>query len=883
MSIYESAGEFEDVPEEEDENVFASALENTQLLIMENYSRFINKFISGEYKSTKFEILTINDIKFDMNEKTIEINEIFLNINYMIILLIIKIMSKVQYFIDYDGKPIYTIEENFEEEENLNINLEKRINDTELQLFNNLKKKYQKNKNNLDDSDNEENNNDIFEESIGYSEEEKKKKEGFKIKINYISFKVNNISRDAKRFDMNIYYFNLFQELVYPNLSTIAGAKLSKPEKQYFQDILSPDYIELVLIDMDMIYYNISNGSNNTNIVFKELLMNYWNQTIIQYTNLDSKNDLNGNPNISISLPGFDMVVNFSENVKMNIDKNTIDNLLAFNNDFLYGLSMYQIYNKYCSDLYNNKLINLFEIFGLKNHIKAFKNIQTEEENKEEELNDKKINFDKRAIKEIERQMMKKKPNMSIGGMISSLELNINKNKSFDEEEGNLVKMKMENVSVSLEMFDTNEENININNNNKENKNNNQFPKKDSNEVININKDNEGPIYNVVTVSINNIFFLIKENQKSSENEESEPIYYNLFSKNKSSSFDSKDYFFMTFKFRNMKKIRDDITIIEDEEEEEDLDENQENNLNKKLSKESSSSNPKTKNSDQFKANNMKIALDPKTTDYIAFLLDNQVKLDNMEMVIDIKLSETVLNSFYDKLDSLTSSFNNLYLDFTDKKKENEGPFANPGDRIPLCEDRVMFIKCDFIFNHLLIDIFLKEEKENKDWMRLLLLIDNFEFIFNEIGIFLNLNKNYAFILKDFSYINDMKNINEENIYDIDEKINDIYKEDSYMKRFGYTELYYNDKITLNKMEKEMNVDLGNINMFFTKDSYNFVLDFFNQFSSKYLDKIKNIFSKKEENHEDDDEEEEEEKAEEKDKKELEELQNINKKMKMKK
>ena len=272
----------------------------------------------------------------------------------------------------------------------------------------------------------------------------------------------------------------------------------------------------------------------------------------------------------------------------------------------------------------------------------------------------------------------------------------------------------------------------------------------------------------------------------------------------------------------------------------------------------------------------MKIALDPKTTDYIAFLLDNQVKLDNMEMVIDIKLSETVLNSFYDKLDSLSSSFNNLYLDFTDKKKENEGPFANPGDRIPLCEDRIMFIKCDFIFNHLLIDIFLKEEKENKDWMRLLLLIDNFEFIFNEIGIFLNLNKNYAFILKDFSYINDMKNINEENIFDIDEKINDIYKEDSYMKRLGYTELFYDDKITLNKMEKEMNVDLGNINMFFTKDSYNFVLDFFNQFSSKYLDKIKNIFSKKEENHEDDDEEEEEEKAEEKDKKELEEIQNIN-------
>ena len=331
----------------------------------------------------------------------------------------------------------------------------------------------------------------------------------------------------------------------------------------------------------------------------------------------------------------------------------------------------------------------------------------------------------------------------------------------------------------------------------------------------------------------------------------------------------------MTFKFRNLKKISEDITILEeDDEEDEDFYENQENNLQKKLSKESSGSNPKTKNSDQFKANNMNIALDPKLTDYITFLLDNQIKLDNMEMVIDIKLSETVFNSFYEKLTSISSSLNNLYLDFTENKK-NEGPFANAKDRIPLCEDRIMFIKCDFIFNHLLIDIFLKEEKENKDWMRLLLLIDNFEFIFNEIGIFLNFTKNYVFILKDFSYINDIKNIKEENLFDIDEKINDIYKEDSYMKRLGYVELFYNDKMNLNKMEKEMNFDLGNINLFFCKDSYNFVIDFYSQFSSNYLDKIKNIFSKKEENEEDNDDEEEEEKVE-KEKEELEEIKNIN-------
>ena len=69
---------------------------------------------------------------------------------------------------------------------------------------------------------------------------------------------------------------------------------------------------------------------------------------------------------------------------------------------------MYQIYDKYCSELFNNKLLNLFDIFGLKNHIKAFKNIKTDEEKKEdEEKKNKKLNFEKKAIKEIEKAKTK--------------------------------------------------------------------------------------------------------------------------------------------------------------------------------------------------------------------------------------------------------------------------------------------------------------------------------------------------------------------------------------------------------------------------------------------------------------------------------------------
>ena len=860
MSVYESAVEFSategggNTEGDGDENeVFQSALENTELLIMENYSRFINKFINGEYKNTKFEILTINEIKYDMEQKSIELNEFFFNINYMIILLIIRLFSKVQYFMNTEGKQI-SIYEVFqdEEEENLNINLEKKLNDTEIDLFNNLKKKYDKN---ADKSDDEGDDGDIFEESIGYSEEEKQKKEGIKIKINYFSLKVNNIAADPNRFDGNIYYFNLFKDLVYPNLSRIEGAKLTASQNQYFQDIISQDFIELILVDINTIFYSI-NSNSNIHMVFKELLLKYWNETVMKYINNNNKNDLDTNPNVSITMPSMDILLNFDDKVKMNIDKNTIDNLLSFNNNFLYGLSMYQIYDKYCSELFNNKLLNLFDIFGLKYHIKAFKNIKTDEEKKEdEEKKNKKLNFDKKAIKEIEKQIKKQKPKMSIGGKFSSLILKINKNKSFDLKEGNLIKIKMTNVGFSFEMFNTDENNdINNNNNdiNNNKENNKDIKSKESKETIHIEKGE--PIYNIISVSINNILFLIKENSSSNvSNDNSKPKYFNLFSKNKSVKYDSTDYFFMTFKFRNLKKTNNDMTIVELDEDE-DSDENMDKSFEKKISKES---DLKSKNSDKFKEKNIKIALDPKTTDYIAFLLNNQIKLDNMEMLVDVKISQTIFNSFYDKLNDISFSLNNFFLDFTNSNanKENIGPFLQPRDRIPLCEDRLMFFKVDFVMNDLLFDIFLKEDQDKKNWMRLLLSVEQFKFALNEKGMFVNIIKDSIYILKNFNYIFSEE---QNNIYEIDDKITDINKEDSFIKRLGYVELYYNDITEFNKKEKEMNVNLGNINLYFCKDSYEFLLQFISTFNNKYLGKIKETFSnnKDEINFPDDDDEE---------------------------
>ena len=811
-SIYDSMAEFEDFKEAgSDDDMFQSAIENTELLIMENYNKYINKFLAGEYQSNKFEILIINEINFNMTKKTLDIKEILVNLNYIIILLYVKLFTQINYFIKANN-PMYTNDDiidshEIEENENLNVNLEKKINNSENQLFKNLSKVYKKGSNSNEMStDDKDELNISLNDSINYSEEEKNKKNGMKININYISIKIYNVAKNINRFDTNIYYYKLFLELVYPNIiNKINGNIYEQNIKQSFNDLVSKEFIEIVLNDMNMIFYSIANTSK-INIVFQEFLLKYWNYVVIQYNNANKKNNIDENPNVSISTPDIDIVVDFSEKVKINLEKNILDDLLKFNNTFLYGLSMYQIFDKYCGELYKNKLLNLFELFGLKNHFQLLKNIDDGNEIKIDIQNSSKINKNEQEIQEI-KQNLNNKPSMSVGGRIISCVININKNGTFDEKEGNLIKIKMVNIGLNLEMFSDD----------------------------NNNKSNE-PIYNNLSLSISNIFFLIKENPLPKEGK---PKYYNLFSKNKTKKYDSIDFFLMSFKFRNIKKNRD---VIIEEDENEDISDKEQENENKEKEV-----NLKKKNS-KFELSSSKISLEKKTTDYIAFLLNNQVPLDNMEMIIDIKLSEIVFDSFYHKLNILSSTLSDFYIEFAnqkgDVKDSLDGTYVKPSDLIPLCEDRLMIIKCNFNINHLLIDIFLKEDKEQKNWMRLLLLIEKFEFNFNENGIFLILEKNYIYIMKDFNYIYYIKdNLNNNELFEIEDKINEIHKEESYLKRLGYVELFYNDKLKLDKLEKELNLNLGNMNLFFCQDTLKFILDFKDIFMENYLNKIKEIFS----------------------------------------
>jgi hypothetical protein len=176
----------------------------------------------------------------------------------------------------------------------------------------------------------------------------------------------------------------------------------------------------------------------------------------------------------------------------------------------------------------------------------------------------------------------------------------------------------------------------------------------------------------------------------------------------------------MNFKFKNLKKTKDNVII----EEEEDDSSDEEKEIRKEKSKEKKGNeNLDKKNSNKFEISQSKISLDKKVTDYIAFLLNNQVKLDNMEMVIDITLSEVVFDSFYHKLNDLSTSLSDLYIDFSSAKIEEtlDGTYTKPSDLIPLCEDRLMFFKYDFKIKNLSIDLFLREDKEKKKWMYLLL------------------------------------------------------------------------------------------------------------------------------------------------------------------
>ena len=809
-SIYESVTEYDDFKEvgSGEEDLFQSAIEDTQCLILENYHKFIDKFINGEYTYNKLEILIINEIKYNMSENILDIKDVLFNVNYIIILLYVKLANQVKYFIDY-SQPIFNYEDiiqaDDEIEENLNVNLEKKMNDSELQLMKNLSKG-KTNKTNSGEDGNEEDKNKSLNESINMSEEEKNKNNGMKININFLSFKIYNVLKNIQRFDTNIYYYKLFLEMVYPNLSQKTTDNRAEPiEPQNLYELISKDFVEISLNNMNMNYYSISN-STKINIIFEEIALKYWNYVVIQYTSVNGKNNIDENPNIEISLPDMDIILDFTETIKINLEKNILDDLLSFNNTFLYGLSMYQIYDKYCSELYNNKLVNLFDLFGLKNHFQALNKLNVEEENKNPpEI----VNKDKQELQEIKQKFLEEKPSIHLGGKINKCVINLNKNGTFEENEGNLIKIIILNIGLDLEMFSNND------------------------------KNKEDP-FNLLKININNILFLIKEQPLSKDKK---PTYYNIFSKNKAGKYESIDYFQMNFKFRNLKKTKDNVII----EEEEDDSSDEEKEIRKEKSKEKKGNeNLDKKNSNKFEISQSKISLDKKVTDYIAFLLNNQVKLDNMEMVIDITLSEVVLDSFYHKLNELSTSLSDLYIDFSSAKVEEtlDGTYTKPSDLIPLCEDRLMFFKYDFKIKNLTIDLFLREDKEKKKWMRLILLIEKFKFKCDENGIFLILENNYIYTYKNFEYIyyiNSSKK--KEEIFDIQDKISNIHKEDSYLKRLGYVEMFYNDKIELDKLEKELNVNLGNINLFFCKDSFDFVVDFMKIFSDNYLNKLKDIFS----------------------------------------
>ena len=776
--LYETANNYETFDDDnDDDDLFESAVESSTILLMSNY----NKYLGLEYQYSKFEILIINRFEFDINNNQIKIKEIIINFSFMLLLLFIKIFRRNKYFIDF-SQPMFTDDDiininDLEKEGNLNVNLEKRINNSEMQLFKNLANTYSKesNKNNNDINDSDLNN------SIEYNEEEKNKHNGINITIEYFSLKIYNLSNNKERFDSNLFYYNIFNDCIYPYLPKKNEKNINNNYNPLNLDLiinlLSKDYIEIIFNNTTLIYYNVS-GNNKLNINFEEILLKYWSYIIIQYNN-NNKNILDDNPNIDITLPS-NIIVDLSDNLIINMEKTVLDDLLKFINYFTFGLSMYQIVDKFSKDIYLNKISNLFDLFGLKNHLNILYNIDGINDIKNENI---KLN------KENEKIYQEIKPSFSMGGRINKCIININKNGTFDENEGNLLKIKLTKIGVIFEMFDSS----------------------NNNEVI----------YNNLSLSINKILVSIKEHSNECENN-----YFNILRKNKCKLYKNTDIFSLNFKFRNINKTNDDIILEEDEF---NYDENDNiNNINEKEKK--------------YETNNN---LDQKTKDYIEFLLNNQVSMDNMEMIINIKLNEIFFESFFHKLDLISSSFNDLFINFTSPKTEeideiskNSGIYQQ-NELIPLCEDRLMLTKIKFEVNHLLMDLFFREDCDKKNWMRILIISDNINITMNENGLCLILLKNYIYMLKDFNYIYSMTN---ESLFDVYNKINKINNEESYLKRLGYTEIFFNDKIEFEKEDKKLKLLLGNININFCKDTFESLLNFINYFDENYLNKIKDIF-----------------------------------------
>ena len=184
--------------------------------------------------------------------------------------------------------------------------------------------------------------------------------------------------------------------------------------------------------------------------------------------------------------------------------------------------------------------------------------------------------------------------------------------------------------------------------------------------------------------------------------------------------------------------------------------------------------------------------------EYETFLLTHQLPMDSMKTIIDLTINNTYIESFYSQVNDISPSLNTLILAFTKQNKPSIVPL------IPLAESSEMIMNLNLKLSKLYIDVF---DKGNHDCLvqnfsRALLIIEGLSVFVNPSAISLSLNNMYIFILNNFQFTH--KNITNQNeLFSPKQHISSIQKNDSYLRRIGYMELFRLSTVKLQLSSKQ--------------------------------------------------------------------------------
>lgn len=171
---------------------------------------------------------------------------------------------------------------------------------------------------------------------------------------------------------------------------------------------------------------------------------------------------------------------------------------------------------------------------------------------------------------------------------------------------------------------------------------------------------------------------------------------------------------------------------------------------------------------------------------YEDFILNHQLPMDDMKFNIQLSTNSLMIPSLYSSINSIKDTFKEIMNNITYEDK------IEKVELIPLCENRTMEFLTKLTLNQIYHDIFFKENKDKTDWMRMILHIDKVSLIYSK-ETSIEVNGLNLFFTYNLNYVDNTVN----DVYDINNYLLTLSNENSYLRRIGFTEIFFIDKISL--------------------------------------------------------------------------------------